>query len=111
MEEDIYKFVFIKSNRPNIVNLIEVVQDVLLPSTYQFYRSNIEFNNEEYDNNNNNNETLLHSNELESDKHYLIQFIETGDFGYWENGVANVFINSIDIENDIYHYFYMQFSL
>jgi len=108
MEENLYKFVFIKTNEPNVVNLIEVVQDVTLEDTYQFYRSNAEIDYlEEYENS----EPLLDTNVFEYNKNYLIQYIETGDFGYWNNGVANVFINSIDIENDIYHYFYMQFSL
>ena len=108
MEENLYKFVFIKTNQPNVVNLIEVVQDVTLQDTYQFYRSNAEIDYfEEYENS----EPLLDTNVFEYNKNYLIQYIETGDFGYWNNGVANVFINSIDIENDIYHYFYMQFSL
>ena len=113
-----FKFVFMKTIDANKVNPIEVIQDICLPETYQFYRSQIDVlydNNDQIYDNGNKNEPSLYSHLLNMDKKYLIQFIETGDFGYWENGNTHFFStiieNSVAIETDIYHFFYMQYSV
>jgi hypothetical protein len=41
---------------------------------------------------------------------FLIQYKETGDFGYFEKGKDHLFENQREMEMDIYHFFYMYYS-
>ena len=43
-------------------------------------------------------------------KPYLIQFSETGEFGYVESGETKSFANQSEAEADIYHFFFMLYS-
>jgi len=48
---------------------------------------------------------------LDSNTKYLIQFADTGNFGYYSVGnPPHIFENQTEIEQDIYHYYFMQFS-
>lgn len=41
---------------------------------------------------------------------FLIQYKETGDFGYFQNGKDHLFENQREMEMDVYHFFYMYYS-
>jgi hypothetical protein len=48
---------------------------------------------------------------LDANAKYLIQFANTGNFGYYSVGkLLHIFENQTEIEQDIYHYYFMQFS-
>jgi hypothetical protein len=109
-----YKFVFIKKQEIDkdyiLVNVIELVEDV--NSIYELLEANIDFL---YNTDGNIDYYILykHFYDGELTKKYLIQFTESGNFGYWENGEIVEFESeqNTEIENDVYHFFYMMFSL
>ena len=115
-----YKFVFIKKEEINknviLVNVIELVEDACTLDTYQLFEVDIRLlydTQESLDSIS----ALICNKEKEQkqqkQKKYLIQFTNTGNFGYWKNGKTVEFESekNEEIENDVYHFFYMMFSL
>jgi hypothetical protein len=91
-----YHFVHAKNLNPDETNppffLLEIQKDICSPELYQFIP------------------LAISTESIHNEKQYLIQYEETGEFGYVQNEKDYLFENQKEIEWDVYHFFYMYYS-
>lgn len=103
-----YEFIFIKDREnTHLYHPIQIEQDICNES-YIFKKSALAVYVADLD-------TYVHMSiddvVLDPQTKYLIQTKEMGNFGYYSVGnPLYIFENQIEVENDIYHYYFMQFS-
>jgi hypothetical protein len=102
-----YSFVLIKDkDNSELYNPIKVEQDICNDS-FIFKRCNLAI----LDSCLQDNSCIIDDVVLDPSTNYLIQTLEMGNFGFYSVGnPIQIFENQVEVENDIYHYFFMEFS-
>ena len=98
-----YHFILIKNNTNNTYHPLIIEKDICNDEVYNFERSHINlFENECI---------VIEDIILDANRNYLIQDLDTGKFGYYSVGnPIIIFENQEEIEQDIYHFYFMEFS-
>lgn len=91
-----YDFVYAKNLDPEKTNppffLLEIQKDICSPELYHLIP------------------LVISTESIQKEKQYLIQYKDTGEFGYVQNEEDHLFENQKEIEWDVYHFFYMYYS-